>query len=282
MIVKIFGDICIFFDNDRAWSKENCKGEKMNYKIKGAVGLSNVPMDTLAKIIKNAQDSIVSVIKARFPKESKEFKIFIQNFTHESLGWDMISNKPDMLKAGVDFIDESIRGNISQLPIASYQAFENLREIAIDIGDSFAVYHGNADVPLFELNAEKGLPARFLPVPLIEEEMTTLGRILEFKGVGQNVTIHIRLLDNQDISLKVPRNKAIELRKWLYEYVKVFGTVTREEGSWEFKNFDVRRIKFEVNGERIRQALESTKGYDDEEEGESADLEALEREFLAV
>lgn len=257
----------------------------MNYRIKGAVSLSTVSMETLAKFIKNAESSITSVIDARFSKkDSKEFKIFVQHFTHESLGLEITSNKPDMLKAGADFIGAAIAGDVSQLPPASYQAFENLRKIAIDLGDSFAVYNGDANKPLIELNAEKKLPARLLTVQMVEEEMTVIGRILEFKGLGKKVTIRIRLLDNQDISLRVLRSKAIELRKWLYEYVKVFGTVTREKGSWEFKSFDVERIKFEVNGERIRQALEDTKAYDDldSEEGESVDLEALERELLAV
>lgn len=247
------------------------------------MSLSTIPMETLAKFIKNAESSITSVIDARFSKkDSKEFKIFIQDFTHESLGLEITSNKPDMLKAGADFIGASIAGDVSQLPPASYQAFENLREIAIDIGDSFAVYNGDTNKPLMELNAEKKLPARSLQ--MVEEEIIVIGRILEFKGLGKKVTIRIRLLDNQDISLRVLRSEAIELRKWLYEYVKVFGTVTREKGSWKFKSFDVKRIKFEVNGERIRQALEDTKAYDDldSEEGESVDLEALEREFLAV
>lgn len=254
----------------------------MNYKITGNVGLSKIPTDRLIKIIRSMQDSILSVIRAQFPEESRGFKVFINNFTHDSLGLEIGSNKPATLKKGLDHIDKAISEDISQLPDKSYKALKNLREIAIEMGGSFGVYNEDTSTPLFELTPEKAMPEPPPNISLVEEKLSAIGKILEFTGVGETTTIHIRLLDNQDIYLKVPRAKAMELRKWLYEYVDIFGTVQRETGCYKFKNFAVESLKLEPNGEQIRKTFEKMKRHLPKKTGESVDLEEFEREWFAV
>lgn len=232
----------------------------MNYQIKADIDLSRIPISKIAKIMKDTENSIAPVIKAQFPKESKKFELYIDQFTYNSLGWNLRSNQPEIFKKGMDFIHNAITNDIAKLPKQSYGAFCNLGNFAIEVGGVFAVYNGEAQVPLFEFSEKNPIP-RPPPITRITEELITIGQILEFTGLGEWVTIHIRLLDKQDLYVKVPKSDAIKLRKGLYEYVKIFGKFQREANSYQFIDYDIERIQFEANGELTRKVFQEMTAY---------------------
>lgn len=218
--------------------------DEIIYKIEG-MKLSETPTEVLTEIIQRITQSLKAVAKSKFPEESKDFKIFINDLSHESIGFHLQASSSVAMEGCANFMSQAYASkNPSLLPKRSYDATKHLMEIIKKQGGERLAVYNSAPDPLFEFDQKDDFP-EYSPgdkEEIIEEEVTRIGKVYSISGEDQPL-VRVHLLDNkQRFQKKVDRVTGVLLGKYIFQWVDVKGRAKRKVNSTEVEEFDILEI----------------------------------------
>lgn len=208
------------------------------YKIEG-MSLAETPTEVLTEIIQKIAQSLKHVAMSQFREESKDFKVFIKDFSHGSMNFHVDTS--GSLEGIVGFMSQAYNSKKpSDLPKRSYDATKQLVEIIKKQGgESLGVYNSAVD-PLFQFRSEDEFP-EYRPSPvvkLIQGEVIRVGKIYSISGEAEPL-VKVRLLNGQKFQKKVEKVTGVLLGKHIFQWIDVKGWAKRDAESAEFEEFEI-------------------------------------------